>query len=48
VPPAAEWVEALSQPAIMDTGKVREQLGWKPVYSGLEALRDTLEQLGRS
>jgi nucleoside-diphosphate-sugar epimerase len=42
LPPAAEWVEAGSRPAIMDTTKAREQLGWRPRYSGLEALRDTL------
>ncbi len=42
VPPAAEWVEALSHPAIMDTRKAREQLGWKPAYTAIEALRDTL------
>ncbi len=48
VPPAAEWVEALSHPAIMDTSKARTQLGWKPAYSGIEALRDTLPAVGRS
>jgi nucleoside-diphosphate-sugar epimerase len=42
LPPVAEWVEAASRPAIMDTSKAREQLGWRPRYSGLEALRDTL------
>ncbi len=42
LPPVAEWVEAASRPAIMDTTKAREQLGWRPRYSGLEALRDTL------
>jgi len=42
LPPAAEWVEAASRPAIMDTTKAREQLGWHPRYSGLQALRDTL------
>jgi nucleoside-diphosphate-sugar epimerase len=42
LPPAAEWVEAFSHPAIMDTTKAREQLGWRPRYSGLEALRATL------
>jgi nucleoside-diphosphate-sugar epimerase len=42
LPPVAEWVEAASRPAIMDTAKAREQLGWRPRYSGLEALRDTL------
>jgi nucleoside-diphosphate-sugar epimerase len=44
LPPAAEWVEALSHPAIMDTTKAREQLGWRPKYSGLEALRDTVRR----
>ena len=42
LPPAAEWVEALSSPVLMDTAKAREQLGWRPRYSGLEALRATL------
>jgi nucleoside-diphosphate-sugar epimerase len=41
-PPAADWVEAASHPAIMDTSKAREQLGWRPRYSGLDALRATL------
>lgn len=42
LPPAAEWIEALSHPAIMDTAKAREELGWSPKYSALEALRATL------
>jgi nucleoside-diphosphate-sugar epimerase len=42
LPPVAEWVEAASRPAIMDTSKAHEKLGWRPRYSGLEALRDTL------
>src|SRR3954454_15366515 len=41
-PPATDWVEAVSHPAIMDTTKARKELGWKPKYSALEALRDTL------
>ncbi len=41
-PPAAEWVEAASHPAIMDTTKARRELGWEPRYTGLEALRETL------
>jgi nucleoside-diphosphate-sugar epimerase len=44
LPPVAEWVEAASRPAIMDTSKAHEQLGWRPHYSGLEALRDTLRR----
>jgi nucleoside-diphosphate-sugar epimerase len=42
LPPAAEWVEAASRPVIMSTARAREQLGWQPRFSGLEALRDTL------
>lgn len=42
VPPVTGWVEALAQPSIMDTTKAREQLGWRPAFTGLEALRATL------
>jgi len=42
LPPAAEWVEAAGRPSIMDTTRAREQLGWHPRYTGLQALRDTL------
>ena len=42
LPPAAEWVEAVTRPAIMDTRRAREQLGWQPRFTGIEALRDTL------
>ena len=41
LPATAQWVEALSHPAIMDTTLARTQLGWAPRFSGLEALRDT-------
>ena len=41
-PPVAEWVEAASHPAIMDTAKAKRELGWEPSYTGLEALRETL------
>jgi nucleoside-diphosphate-sugar epimerase len=44
IPPAAEWIEAVSRPVIMDTSKATEQLGWRPRYTGLEALRDTLRR----
>jgi nucleoside-diphosphate-sugar epimerase len=43
-PPAAEWVEAASHPAIMDTTKAKRELGWTPRYTGLEALRETLKR----
>ncbi len=42
MPPAADWVEALSHPSIMDTSKAKRELGWEPKYTGVEALRDTL------
>ena len=42
LPPVAEWVEAAGQPVIMDTTRAREELGWEPRFTGLEALRDTL------
>jgi nucleoside-diphosphate-sugar epimerase len=42
LPPAGEWVEAVSRPVIMDTARAKRELGWQPRYTGLEALRDTL------
>jgi nucleoside-diphosphate-sugar epimerase len=41
-PPGTDWVEAVSHPAIMDTTKAKRELGWRPQYSALEALRATL------
>jgi nucleoside-diphosphate-sugar epimerase len=41
LPPAAQWIEAASHPAIMDTAKAKNELGWTPRYTALEALRDT-------
>jgi nucleoside-diphosphate-sugar epimerase len=41
-PPQVGWAEAISRPAIMDVAKARRELGWRPHYTGLEALRDTL------
>jgi len=42
LPPLTGWAEALSHPTIVDTTKARRDLGWKPKYTGLEALRITL------
>jgi nucleoside-diphosphate-sugar epimerase len=44
LPPVAEWVEAASHPAIMDTTKARTELGWRPRYTALEALRTMLKR----
>lgn len=41
-PPRIGWAEALSRPAIVDADKAKRELGWRPRYSGLEALRETL------
>lgn len=42
LPSPAQWVEALSHPAIMDTTKAKAELGWAPQYSALDALRATM------
>ena len=42
--PHAQWVEAASHPAIMDTSKAKRDLGWVPRFTALEALRDTLRR----
>lgn len=42
LPQPAQWVEALAHPAVMDTTKAREELGWAPRSSAREALAQTL------
>jgi nucleoside-diphosphate-sugar epimerase len=44
LPPVAQWVEVASHPAIMDTTRAKQELGWIPRFTALEALRDTLGQ----
>ena len=44
LPPVAQWVEASSHPAIMDTARAKKELGWTPSFTALEALRDTLRR----
>jgi nucleoside-diphosphate-sugar epimerase len=39
---AAQWVEVMSHPAIMDITRAKTELGWKPAYSALDSLRATL------
>jgi len=42
LPSSVSWLEAISHPPVMDTTRAKEELGWKPQYTGLEALQDTL------
>ena len=41
LPSAAEWIEAASHPAVMDTSRARTELGWTPRFTAIEALRAT-------
>ena len=42
LPPLAQWIEAVGHPAIMDTSRAKQELGWNPRFTALETLRDTL------
>ena len=44
LPPVAQWVEAASHPAIMDTARAKKELGWAPRFPALAALRDTVRR----
>lgn len=46
LPPIAQWVEAASNPPIMDTAHAKAELGWAPRFTALETLRDTLRRSG--
>ena len=41
LPSGAQWVEAISHPAIMDTTRARTELGWRPRHTAIEAVRST-------
>ena len=41
LPSGAQWVEAVSHPAIMNTTKAKTQLGWSPRHTAIESLRAT-------
>ena len=47
LPSAAQWVEAASHPAIMDTARAKKELGWVPRFTALEVVRDTLRHGSR-
>lgn len=42
LPSVAQWVEAASHPAVMDTTRARTELDWAPRVGALQALRDSL------
>jgi nucleoside-diphosphate-sugar epimerase len=42
LPSGAQWVEAISHPAIMDTTKAKTRLGWTPRHTAIESLRATV------
>ncbi len=44
LPPTLEWIEAASHPAVMDTTKARQELGWAPRWTARRALRDTIRR----
>jgi nucleoside-diphosphate-sugar epimerase len=44
LPPVTGWVEAASHPAIMDTTRAKQKLGWVPRFTALETLRDALRR----
>ncbi len=39
LPNRASWIEALRRPVLMDTSRVRAQLGWRPKYDAFETLQ---------
>ena len=42
LPQKMQWVEAAAHPAIMDTSKANDELGWAPQVSALDAVRSSL------
>jgi nucleoside-diphosphate-sugar epimerase len=44
VVPQTGWAEVIDRPPLMDTTKAKELLGWRPAFTGLEALRATLDR----
>ena len=41
-PEVTAWIEAASHPVIIDTSRAKQDLGWEPRHSGIEALRAAL------
>jgi UDP-glucose 4-epimerase len=42
VPAQAQWIESLRVPVLMDTGKARRELDWRPRHDALETLSETV------
>ena len=42
LPGVAGWAEAVSRPAIMNTTRAKDLLGWSPRFTALQALRDAM------
>jgi UDP-glucose 4-epimerase len=40
LPEAFAWVHAVRQPVLMKTDRARQQLGWKPEYTGKQTLKE--------
>jgi nucleoside-diphosphate-sugar epimerase len=38
VPAEAQWIESFRSPVLMDTGKARRELRWRPQHDALETL----------
>lgn len=45
LPTFVHWLEAISHPAVMDTTRAKEDLGWRPRHSALDSLRSALGDL---
>ncbi len=43
VPSEARWIESIRTPVLMDTGKARKELKWKPKFTTRETLKETVE-----
>ena len=42
VPAEAMWINVLRKPILMDIGKARRELGWRPEHGAREILRETV------
>jgi UDP-glucose 4-epimerase len=41
-PPEAQWLQALRTPVLMDAGKAKRKLGWRPKHTARQTLRQTV------